>query len=157
MDSNKQNLTPELKAIYDRVMNTPVGSPPGGNPPAPGSTPPTPTPPQPPTPSSSQPPPPTPSEAPPVPTPATPPESAAPLPSIPPRQIDTTDKPFVFSASNKQETKQEKHDSEQPQPEAASTNEAPKKKLLSPPVMALGGVAFLILYAVIWLKIFKFF
>ncbi len=132
MDPNTTNLDPKLKEMYNRVMSTPVPpvSPAGGPPPA-SSTPdpiPTPMPSMPPAPEAPVPPP---AQTTPAPVMETPPttemHSAIPMPVAP--------KPIS----------------------AAIVGGAGKKKGggIFPVILVLGGIIFLAVYTVFWIKFFN--
>lgn len=141
MDGKKQtNLTPELKEIYDRVMNTSANSKPATatQPPIPPPTPintPTTTPPlhatPPPSPASSG-----------LSMPSIPDAADSALTSSPPRPMSSVDgtKPFSFSGTA----------------HTADSNSTDKKKGISLPLLIVLGVAFVAVWAVFWLVILGF-
>lgn len=171
MDPKNQNLKPELKEIYDKIMSTPTGSgTPQANPapsqtvvypsPAPVSEPSTPPPaPTMPsvdeptsTPSTPPPPPVTPMFDAPLPTSeasnpsVNPPEMSAPIGS-PQSNLDS--KGFVFSGGQTSSFT----------PSGSETAATPKKGLgkISGKLLTLLIIAFIITYTIIWLKLFNFF
>lgn len=147
MDNKKTNLTPELKEIYDRVMNTT----------APQKAAPTP----PPTPAQPNPltPPPTPPIHADIPSPLNAPPAAAPviplqtpaedaLSSTPARPVSEIDnKAFSFSGTAST-------------PPAVSQTNKPasekKESKLSLPVLIVIGIVFLVVWGVFWAIIFGF-
>lgn len=162
MDPKKQDLTPEMKQIYDRVMNTQVNKP--QTPPSVSQTQPASplselntsqlsTPPIPESQSTTAP-----QEAiqtPPV-SPATPTAQAAPdssseseafLSSVPPRPV-TDNQSFAFS-NNKVTT----GTSSAPAPQVSNTSQ----KKFSTPVIAFGMIVLVVVWAVVWAKIFGLF
>ncbi len=157
MDGKKQtNLTPELKEIYDRVMNTSAAPKPAASPQSPSSPLASPTPP--PTPASPTTPPPTsePTMAPLGASPTTsPPGIGMPntntaeeaLTSSPPRPVSQVDgtKPFSFSgtASSTPATKD-------------TSAKSLKKPVISMPILIVLGIAFVAVWAVFWLVILGF-
>lgn len=157
MDNKKQaNLSPELKEIYDRVMNTSspqaTSSEKGTAPQTTVASPPPPT--SPPSSPLSTPPPPAPTAPkmtpPPLPdTPEATPESA--LSSTPPRAIsDIGSKPFSFSgtakplAPVKEEVKAEKKEGEE------NVTEEKKKSSFSMPLLIGLGVLFIAVWGIFW-------
>ncbi len=156
MDPKKQNLTPELKQIYDRVMNTqanPQTTPnaaqtPGQAPTTtPGSTAPTSplgtTPPSTPI----MPAPNAPVSGIPTSTPNSTPGTMAPnqpfLSSVPPRPVTDDTKPFVFNGKAPAGANQTKGESK-----LAGLKKIPM------PVIAAGAVVLIIVYGVICAKLF---
>ena|SRR3990172_8370433 len=136
MDPKKQELNPELKEIYDRVMNTQVKSEA-----QPQSAP-------------SQPPPQAP-QAPAAPpgtvwNPAPPPSAEAkqdPFFSPPPQRSITDTKPFVFTG-NKVTTPQEPN---------ASQSQTHTNKKISAPIIAVLVVVLIVVWALFWAKFFGLF
>lgn len=142
----KKNLTPELKQIYERVMNTPVKAqvPPAQQTPAQASS--------------------SPAPATPV-APAQPQAAAASIPQAgvqkpaaqaPPAGPLTTplrpvapDKPFTYTANGKKIVKVDEH------PEKAKAASPTKRSLM--PLVLGGGALFLVAYTVFWMKFFKLF
>lgn len=174
MDKNKKNLSPDLKAVYDRVMNTKITPRPQAPPPAPTpqppSTPPVPqeiTPPEVKMPEAtiSTPPPPD-TNRPQMVTETIPPKSSVDLSpvgpepsssdqpflsSLPPRPLNAiSSEPFVFSGgkSSSKETP-EAHESTTPAP-------AHGAKLSSKIILGL-FILFLVVYSFFWAKIFNLF
>lgn len=146
MDPKKQNLTPELKQIYDRVMNTQVKKP---EPAAPVAAPTTTTAPNaaPQTPVAAANPNPTPTTAPQQPQPGGNVGNNAFLSSTPPRPL-TGDKTFVFTG-NKMTTAQGTTEVHAPGTVA--------KKKISPPILIAGIVVGVVVWALIWAKVFGLF
>jgi len=185
---NKQpNLTPELKEIYERVMNTNTQQPTPPAPPQnqpttsasnqqpqnpsvgtvdqPASVPPTHNPAQPAaSPSQNQPQKPAaPSGTnPPSPTikpPGTPQNSPF-LSSLPPRPISGSGQSFSFSAKNGQPASHAIPEPTPNQPQNSTnptTDKPPKKKLLSGKILAVLVIALLIGWGVLWAKVFGLF
>lgn len=134
MDGKKQtNLTPELKEIYDRVMNTSAGS---KTPTAPSSLPTTP-------PAANNPLPPTPAPSPSISIPTAPETADEALTSSPPRPVSAMDgtKPFSFSGTA--------HTTEE-------ANGTAKKKGLSLSILILLGIVFVSVWTFFCLVIFGF-
>lgn len=147
MDKKQTNLSPELKEIYDRVMNTSAT--------AKTAAPAAPPPPITPSPALSHtPPPPTPGPSPAAhPAPARPSEITMPsvpdtadgaLTSSPPRPVSVVDgtKPFSFSGT-----------ASTPKEEAKPGE---KKAGISMPILIVLGVAFVAVWGVFWLVILGF-
>ena len=145
MDQKNQNLTPELKQIYDRVMNTQVKQPPTpaaastGPIPAPSNggqiTPPTPQPMAQPSPASTTQPSSLPTNQP-----------SGTLPSVPPRPLTDDKKPFVFNGK----VEGEQNDTQ------PGTHAAEGKKI-SGSVIVLGVAVLIIVWGLLWAKIFGLF
>lgn len=144
MDKKQTNLSPELKEIYDRVMNTSAAPKP--------STPPTP-PPHVEAPSSAHPTPPSQAlhETPPAPhtsagitMPSLPDSADQALTSSPPRPVSIADgtKPFSFSGT-----------ASAPKEEAKPGG---KKSGISLPILIVLGIAFIAVWGVFWLVILGF-
>ena len=135
MDQKKQALTPELKEIYDRVMNTQVAAPPQPQPVTPptvmGAT----QPPQSPQPVIS----PTTTQVPPI-------QNEGFLSSVPPRPLTDT-KSFVFTGNKVTTTDKQ------------STTQAPlaASKKMSNKIIAIIVGAIIIMWAVLWAMIFGLF
>lgn len=146
MDPKKQDLNPELKEIYDRVMNTQV------KPNAPtATTPPPQTPTSAATPIASAP-----SAVPPIGSPVMPPAGSptTPQPNQGPTQAGipqpgVESKPFVFTG-NKVTTPQA---TTSPQLNQAQIHTSSGKKL-STPVIAVLVVILIVVWALFWAKIF---
>ena len=136
MDPKKQDLNPELKQIYDRVMNTQVAKPSGAEPLRGGA--PTASP-QPQTPTIPQPTVAQPVTAPPPQTP--PPPQAAPQPISEPKD-------FVFTGNKIISPQGEIH---------ADTHAADSKKGLSGSIIAVLVVILVIAWGAFWAKIFGLF
>ena len=141
MDQKNQNLTPELKQIYNRVMNTQVKQPPA---PAASTGPIT-------TPSNGG------QVTPPTPQTTTPQPIAQPsslptnqpsgtLPSVPPRPLTDDKKPFVFNGK----VEGEQNDTQ------PGTHAAEGKKI-SGSVIVLGVAVLIIVWGLLWAKIFGLF
>lgn len=154
MDPNAANLDPKLKEMYNRVMNTPVAPPPtGGMPPPPAPDPmqqPTPT--SPTSPNSSDP---TAGQQNPTPQMPVPSDPVAPPPPqpqepTPPTSIPETPATTQMHAAIPMTTA--------PKPiSAAIVGGSAKKKGMSifPVILALGGIIFLVVYSVFWIKFFN--
>lgn len=152
MDDKKQALTPELKQIYERVMNTPSASSAPTTPAPPVVLPQTP-PPAATAPSQTQ-----------QTIPATPPSAqttTAPvtntipsLPSSQPRPLNDTgtSKPFVFTADVKKPGS-----TQQPIDTDRAVMAKKEGKKLSGKVIILLVVVLVIVWSVFWAKFFKFF
>lgn len=143
MDPKKQqNLTPELKQIYERVMNTPVASQPTAQTPSqPAQTPPVTTQPDAVKPNvSAQTPPPSPiNQAPQTPNPA-PPST----PPINPRPLTGGGNQFTFSSKTQEGQ------------EVSKTNISPKgKKGISAPIIGVLIVTLIAVWSLFWMKFFN--
>lgn len=146
MDPKKQqNLTPELKQIYERVMNTQVKK---DEPqaPAPQST------------SSTTPPPAAPtipvatSSTPTTPTvPQAPAQNEAFLSSVPPRPITDSSKPFVFTG------KAPKPEEHAQQPSGSPSATPTKSKKISTPIIAVLVIVLVVVWGVFWAKLLGLF
>ncbi|OIP57405.1 MAG: hypothetical protein COX79_00420 [Candidatus Levybacteria bacterium CG_4_10_14_0_2_um_filter_36_16] len=151
MDDKKQGLTPELKQIYERVMNTPASSTPApaAQPVVPPQTPPPVT-----TPPQAQ-------QAAPLTPPPTIQTGPAPAtninitlpPSPSPRALNDTgtSKPFVFSSDVK------KPGGSQPVDTNRAVMAKKEGKKLSVKIIILLVVVLIIVWGVFWAKFFKFF
>jgi len=157
---DKQNLTPELKQAYDRIMNTPaptknipVATQPGtAGPQAPTPTPPIPTP--------------GPSVTPPTATPNTPiatpnttpqptPTHAPFLSSIPPRPVTQTGS-FAFSDKKVQQAPTPTP-AAHPGAVAGGTSAVVVNKKLSGPIVAILIVVLVVVWTLFWAKFFNIF
>lgn len=134
MDQKKQDLNPELKQIYERVMNTQVSKP---ETPIAGSA--TPPPPATPDAASAQ-------TAPPPPQPN--PTGAPFISNAAPKPI-TENKTFVFTG-NKIVTPQN-------QPHAPANTATPAKKGVTGPIIGVLVVILVVVWGVFWAKIFALF
>lgn len=137
MDPKKQDLSPELKEVYERVMNT-QAKPTTGGAPAPAPT----VPQAAPTPSPSMP-------TPPAPAPAAPtPEAAPPTPTPTTQTIEpTTPAPSTFAFSGNKMTS----------PQGTAAKDTAGKKKIPPFVIPIGVVVLVIAWAALWAKIFGLF
>ncbi len=147
MDPKKQqNLTPELKQIYERVMNTQVkkDTPQASATPQPATTTTTPPPASPTTPPENT--------APATPqTPQAPAQNEAFLSSVPPRPITDSSKPFVFTG------KAPKPEEHAQQPSGSPTATPTKSKKISTPIIVVLVVVLVIVWGVFWAKLLGLF
>jgi hypothetical protein len=139
MDPKKQDLSPELKEVYERVMNT--QAPAAGAPTTPNAAPQSGVT-QPTTP---QPTPPTPAAPTTVVAPATP-ETPKPAEGAPQVVTPATPGPTSFSFSGNKMTT----------PQGTTTSNSAKKKL-PPFVIPIGVVVLIIAWAALWAKVFGLF
>ena len=152
MDPKKQqNLTPELKQIYDRVMNTQVAKPQGASqiPSQPQTAAPqTSIPPQDASPASPPPPAsaPTPS-APQTQAPAVPASPASFLSSMPARPITDTAKSFTFSGKVDEKT-------DEKTPHAPAQEQKASGKKISGKMIGFLAVGLVVIWSLFWVKFF---
>src|SRR5581483_1916507 len=144
----KQNLTPELKQIYDRVMNTPTTSQSSTNPAAPVSP--------------SQIPSPTPAVGSPVGPTVFKPQSSN-INVVKPTPVASSPTPhapaantFVFQANNAKSMSSTPTMASGSQSNGVAVAAVHKGGGLSPKLLAFIGIAFFIFYALFWLRIFGY-